>query len=124
MLPPAALAACSLAAGPSVLQPQPSLLSAEEETARRFDSAKCRRMLERVHASGWSNVCGFSRAGLNLGQHTCRAQPQQGCDIYYVRNEKVAPGSSPCELVQYSEQLWVHPERMARDAPCGVRDAA
>ena len=39
MLPPAALAACSLAAGPSVLQPQPSLLSAEEETARRFDSA-------------------------------------------------------------------------------------
>ena len=90
MLPPAALAACSLAAGPSVLQPHPSPLGAEEETARWFDSGKCRRMLERVHASGWSNVCGFSRAGLNLGQHTFRAQPQQGRDIYYVRNEKVA----------------------------------
>jgi hypothetical protein len=90
MLPPAALAASSLAAGPSVLQPRPSLLSAEEETARRFDSSKCRRMLERVHASGWANVCGFSRAGLNLGQHTFRAQPQQGRDVYYVRNEKVA----------------------------------
>ena len=62
-------------------------LSAEEETTRRFDSSKCRRMLERVHASGWANVCGFSRAGLNLGQHTFRAQPQQGRDVYYVRNE-------------------------------------
>ena len=90
MLPPAALAASSLAAGPSVLQPRPGLLSAEEETARRFDSSKCRRMLERVHASGWANVCGFSRAGLDLGQHTFRAQPQQGRDVYYVRNEKVA----------------------------------
>ena len=50
MLAPAALAACSLADGPSVLQPHPSPLGAEEETARRFDSAKCRRMLERVQA--------------------------------------------------------------------------
>ena len=88
--PAAALAASSLPAAPSVLQPNPALLSAEEVTAQRFDSSKCRRMLERVHSSGWTNVCGFSRAGLDLGQHTFRAQPQQGRDIYYVRNEKVA----------------------------------
>tara|TARA_B100000780_G_scaffold183758_1_gene128941 strand:- start:210 stop:746 length:537 start_codon:yes stop_codon:yes gene_type:complete len=90
MWQPTALAASSLAAASSVLQPNPALLSAEEETARRFDSSKCRRMLDRVHSSGWTNVCGFSRAGLDIGQHTFRAQPQTGRDIYYVRNEKVA----------------------------------
>ena len=76
------------------MQPNPALLSSVEETARLFDSFKCRRMLDRVHSSGWTNVCGFSRAGLDLGQHTFRALPQRGRDnvrdIYYVRNEKVA----------------------------------
>ena len=42
-----------------------------------------------------------------------------GFKLASVRNEKSAPTSGRCEKVQYSEQLWVHPERLARRVPCG-----
>ena len=83
-------AASSLAAAASIVWPNVAQTSSADDTARLFDSSKCRQMLDKVHSSGWTNVCGFSRAGLDLGQHTFRAQPQKGRDIYYVRNEKVA----------------------------------
>lgn len=43
---------------------------------------------------------------------------RHGFKLASIRNEKVAPGSSVCEKVQYSEQLWVHPERMESNSPC------
>ena len=44
---------------------------------------------------------------------------RHGFRLAAVRNEKTAPSNKRCDKVQYSEQLWVHPERMARRTPCG-----
>ncbi len=69
----------------SKLQPSP-----EQETALRFQSSECRRLLDNARASGWQQVCSWNRAGLHRGQHIYRTQPETGRDLYYVRNEKAA----------------------------------